>query len=68
MAIVILVVCSAGAFATHAVGKYFDDKHNEPKEVHNFDECVSAGYLLIGTYPEKCIDNLGNEFIREVLD
>lgn len=65
VSVIILVVCSAGAFATHAVGKYFDDRGNE---INSFEECANAGFTVIQTYPLSCVDSLGNNFTQEILN
>lgn len=69
VAVVILAICSAGAFATYSVGKYFDDQRlaNEQK-VNSFEECANKGYTVMETHPEQCVDNNGNVFFREILD
>lgn len=62
MAVIILAVCSAGAFASYSVGKYFDDRRNDIKD---FDDCVMAGNSAVAGNPIRCIDEDGNVFFKE---
>lgn len=63
---VMIVVYSAGAFACYEVGKYFDNKMNDEKEINNFEDCVSEGYSVIQVYPRVCVDDLGNTYAEIV--
>lgn len=36
------------------------------KEILNFDECVSAGNIILETYPAQCKDSKGNIFIEDI--
>lgn len=63
--IVVLVICSAGAFATYNIGKYFDEKiKNNETKINNFDDCVNSGNAVIGADPIRCIDTQGNIYLR----
>lgn len=63
MAVIILAVCSAGAFATRAVGQYFDNKYQENK-IESFDDCVLSGEGAIIDNPMRCVDSSGNLFLK----
>ncbi|MEK6894786.1 MAG: hypothetical protein AABX10_04960 [Nanoarchaeota archaeon] len=67
VAVIILMTCSVGAFATHAVGEYFDNRNHE-NEINSFEECANSGFVVIQTYPLSCIDSLGTTFYQEILN
>lgn len=68
MAVIILAVCSAGAFATHAVGKYFDERHSSGEQteaiIESFEDCVNSGEGAIIDNPMRCVDSSGNIFLE----
>lgn len=61
VALVVLAICSAGAFAAYNVGKYFDEKIIK-KEVNSFDECIRAGNSAIADNPIRCISSNGTVY------
>ena len=69
VAVIVLAICSAGAFATYNVGKYFDNKHQQSGiGINSFEDCVNAGNSAITGNPLRCISSngtvyLGNETI-----
>jgi predicted secreted protein len=68
MAVIILAICSVGAFSLSSVGKYFDNKSHEPKEINSFEECANSGFTVINSNPPQCTDSSGKIFTRQVLD
>lgn len=63
---IVLAICSAGAFATYHIGKYFDDKALEEEKIESFEDCIVAGNSAMGSNPIRCIDGDGNVFAKEI--
>lgn len=68
MAVIILAVCSAGAFASYSVGKYFDELNGSQNDDFGFDDCVASGYSIIEIYPRICVDENGNTYTEEIVE
>jgi hypothetical protein len=64
--IIVLAICSAGAFATYHLGKYYDDKIAQEEKIENFEDCVKAGDSAVSSSPLRCIDRTRNVFVKEI--
>ncbi len=62
VAVIVLAICSAGAFATYNVGKYFDNKHQQ-NEINSFEDCLNAGNSAITGNPLRCISSNGTVYL-----
>lgn len=66
MFVIVLVVCSAGAFSLSFAGKYFDERYD--KRIEGFDDCVASGYSVIRVYPRICVDSHGNTYTERIIN
>lgn len=67
VAVVVLVISSAGAFALYNVGKYFDERNNDDVNdeiTGNFDSCVNSLNASIEYDPLRCVDSTGRVFVK----
>lgn len=59
--LIILVVCSAGAFACYEAGKYFDKENN-------LEDCVDSGNPERVNNSIRCIGLSRVVFVQEITD
>lgn len=59
---IILILFTFVALTTVILASH-QASYEEGPDVHNFQECVIAGYEIIETYPEQCVVPGGSTFI-----
>ena len=62
--VIVLIISCAGALAPYNIAKYITEKNIN---VDSFDSCIDAGYKLIESSPQSCIDSKGNTFFQTQL-
>lgn len=64
--IVVLFVISNMEDVNDNVNNYIDEEPVDDIVVNNFDECVSAGYPVMESYPRQCRTKDGESFVENI--
>lgn len=62
--IILILLTVAGGL----VGWWLVDRNNKNGSINSYDDCVTAGNVILETYPEQCRTNDGRSFTRDITD